>query len=59
MKKLKISKSGTTVDLVRMTWDLIGREGYHALHSRTFVGVHGALLVADLTRDETLASLER
>ncbi|MFQ5911456.1 MAG: hypothetical protein ACE5IJ_12170 [Thermoplasmata archaeon] len=35
-----------------------GREGYIAFHARTFSGVHGALLVADLTRKETLSSLE-
>jgi small GTP-binding protein len=59
MKKLKISKEGANVDLTLMIWDLIGREGYHALHSRTFVGVQGALLVTDLTRKETLGTLER
>jgi hypothetical protein len=42
-----------------MIWDIIGREGYYGLHSRTFVGVNGAILVADLTRRETLDNLER
>jgi small GTP-binding protein len=46
-------------DIVFMIWDLIGREGYHALHSRTFVGVHGAILVADMTREDTLTTLEK
>ncbi len=58
-KKLTISRPNKTTDLTFMIWDIIGREGYHALHSRTFVGVHGAILVADLTRKETLESLER
>jgi small GTP-binding protein len=58
-KKLTISTPNKTVDLTLMIWDIIGREGYHALHARTFVGVHGAILVADLTRKETLESLER
>lgn len=58
-KKLKIKRPNKTVDLTFMIWDIIGREGYHALHARTFVGVHGAILVADLTRRETLNSLER
>jgi small GTP-binding protein len=58
-KKLTIPTPNKTVDLTFMIWDIIGREGYHALHSRTFVGVHGAILVADLTRKETLESLER
>lgn len=59
MKELKIKRFDRNVDLTFMIWDLIGREGYHALHARTFVGVHGALLVADMTRKETLENLER
>lgn len=58
-KELKIQMPNRTEHLTLVIWDLIGREGYHALHSRTFVGVHGALLVADLTREETFKSLER
>lgn len=58
-KKIKITGPNRTVDLTFMIWDIIGREGYHALHSRTFVGVHGAILVADLTRKETLENLEK
>jgi small GTP-binding protein len=59
MKELKIRKGGQVVKLIFMIWDIIGREGYHGLHARTFVGVHGAILVADLTRRETLNNLER
>jgi hypothetical protein len=59
MKELIVERSGKPVDLTLMIWDLIGREGYHGLHARTLVGVHGAILVADQTRHETLISLER
>ncbi len=59
MKELVVQGPDEDVNLTFMIWDLIGREGYHALHARTFVGVHGAILVADLTRKETLGSLER
>jgi small GTP-binding protein len=59
MKELVVKKEEEDVDLTLMIWDLIGREGYHALHARTFVGVHGAILVADLLRKDTLSSLER
>jgi len=58
-KELKIPRPDKTVDLTLMIWDLIGREGYTAFHARTFAGVHGAILVADLTRLETLETLER
>ena len=58
-KGLSIERPTGTVDLTFMIWDIVGREGYHGLHARTFVGVHGAILVADLTRRETLEALER
>ena len=58
-KSFKIDKPHRTFEMTFMIWDIIGREGYHALHSRTFVGVHGAIVVADLTRRQTLESLER
>jgi len=48
-----------SVELTLMIWDLLGRTGYSAFHARTFAGVHGAILVADLTRRETLERLER
>ncbi|UCH89728.1 MAG: GTP-binding protein, partial [Thermoplasmata archaeon] len=58
-KELKIPQSRKSANLKLMIWDLIGREGYQGLHARTFVGVDGAILVADITRRETLLSLER
>ena len=59
MKELQVQHRSKTVNMTLMIWDLIGREGYHGLHARTFVGVHGAILVTDLTRKETLRSLEQ
>lgn len=59
MKEFSIRSSNEDVDVKFMIWDIIGREGYHALHARTFVGVEGAILVADITRKETLENLER
>ncbi len=58
-KEMLITRPSGTEKLKMMIWDVIGREGYHAVHSRSFVGVHGALLVTDLTRDETLHNLEQ
>ncbi|UCG70639.1 MAG: GTP-binding protein [Thermoplasmata archaeon] len=59
MKEMKIPQEDEEIKITLMIWDLLGREGYHALHARSFVGVNGAILVADLTRKETLNSLER
>jgi small GTP-binding protein len=58
-KEMVIVKNGKEIELRLMIWDVLGREGYTATHSRTFAGVHGAVLVCDLTRRETLKSLER
>ncbi len=58
-KDMIIEKDGKEVDLRLMIWDVLGREGYTATHARTFAGVHGAILVTDLTRKDTLATLER
>ena len=59
MKEIKLQKCDEPVRLVLMLWDLIGKEGYSALHARTLVGVHGAVVVADLTRKDTLDNLEK
>jgi len=58
-KHLVVTTKDKTTQMDMMIWDVLGREGYTSLHSRTFAGVHGAILVADLTRKETLAALER
>jgi small GTP-binding protein len=58
-KEMVVSKDDKETDLRLMIWDVLGREGYTATHSRTFAGVHGAILVCDMTRRETLKTLER
>ncbi|UCF07226.1 MAG: GTP-binding protein [Thermoplasmata archaeon] len=59
MKELTIERPDKTHSLTFMIWDIIGREGYQGVQAKTFVGVNGAILVADMTRKETLRSLER
>jgi small GTP-binding protein len=58
-KEITVRKDDGDVDLKLMIWDILGREGYVSTHARTFAGVHGAILVADLTRRATLETLER
>jgi small GTP-binding protein len=58
-KELVLHQSKKRVNLSLMIWDLIGKEGYHSLHAKTIVGVHGAFLVVDFTRKDTLQSLEK
>lgn len=45
-------------DLTMMIWDILGQKGYTAVQSASYNGAEGALLVCDLTRKETLASIE-
>jgi small GTP-binding protein len=58
-KQCIIKRPQHSVDITFVIWDIIGREGYHGLQARTFAGINGAILVADLTREETLDNLER
>jgi small GTP-binding protein len=58
-KEVKIRYHNEPVKLKFMIWDIIGRGGYTSLHARTFIGVKGAIIVSDLTRKETLNSLEQ
>ncbi len=58
-KECIIKRPLHSVEITFVIWDLIGREGYKGIHARTFAGVSGAILVADLTRKETFENLER
>ncbi len=41
-----------------MLWDIIGSEGYKSTQSRHIAGLNGAIIVADLSRPETIQKLE-
>ena len=56
-KELDIGPDYDQTHMVLMIWDIIGQKGYKHTQSLSFKGVNGALLVADLTRKETLDSL--
>lgn len=58
-KDLQLPVPTGQTDVSLLIWDILGRAGYSAFHARNFAGVHGAILVADLTRKETLENLER
>jgi small GTP-binding protein len=57
-KEIDIDDNGEDKRLTLMIWDVLGTEGYTATHSRTFAGAHGAILVSDLSRKETIDNLE-
>ncbi|GAF93609.1 unnamed protein product [marine sediment metagenome] len=41
-----------------MVWDIIGSQGFESSQSRHIAGVNGAILVMDLTKKDTLKSIE-
>ncbi|MBI5000104.1 MAG: GTP-binding protein [Euryarchaeota archaeon] len=45
-------------ELTLMIWDVLGQKGYSSIQSSSYKGSEGALVVCDLTRKETLKSLE-
>ncbi|MCK4757904.1 MAG: GTP-binding protein [Thermoplasmata archaeon] len=56
-KEMDIGPDYDKTHMVLMIWDIIGQKGYKYTQSLSFKGVNGALLVADLTRKDTLDSL--
>jgi len=57
-KDVYIEFNGETVHMIMLIWDILGQKGYHYTQALSFGGIEGALLVSDLTRPETLKSLE-
>jgi len=45
--------------LTMMIWDILGQKTYSSLHEAYYRGSQGAILVSDLTREETFLSLPR
>jgi small GTP-binding protein len=56
-KELKVGPKDDQREMVLMIWDIIGQKGYRYTQSLSFRGMNGALMVADLTRKETLDSV--
>ncbi len=57
-KALNIEMHGEPIYLKLQIWDILGQKGYQRLYNSTFRGSKGVLLVADITRKETLQNLE-
>jgi small GTP-binding protein len=59
LKKVAIPHDGKAVELTMMLWDLAGSEEFDQVRTGYLRGASGALLVCDLTRPESLASLSQ
>ena len=47
-----------TVYLTLMMWDILGQKDYKKMRTQALTGAHGVILVCDLTRIETVKSVE-
>jgi len=56
--KKDLSYSSQGVELTLLIWDILGQKGYTTIQSTSYKGAEGAIMVCDLTRRETLRSLE-
>ncbi|UCG68677.1 MAG: GTP-binding protein [Thermoplasmata archaeon] len=57
-KDLQISMNNRVLYLKLQIWDILGQKGFMELHKSSIPGTKGVLFVADITRKETLLSLE-
>jgi small GTP-binding protein len=57
-KSLIVPYGKESVELIIMIWDLLGQKGFQRSQERAFRGVDAAICVADVTRPETLKSVE-
>lgn len=57
-KALQFPSKDVMINLRLQIWDILGQKGYKKLHQTSFRGTKGVFMVADITRRETLYSLE-
>ena len=57
-KVVNVSFNNVDYAVSFMLWDIIGSEGYKSTQSRHIAGLNGAIIVADLSRPETIKKLE-
>jgi len=57
-KDVYINFNGETKHMVLLLWDVLGQKGYRYTQALSFGGIEGALLVSDITRQDTLRSLK-
>ncbi len=58
-KTVVVPDGDDVVEVTMMLWDLAGSQDFEGVRANYLRGAAGALMVCDMTRPETLASLER
>ena len=58
-KQIDVSgQDGENYDMALTIWDIMGHKGITSLHQSYFGGAKGALIVCDITRDDTLENVD-
>ena len=57
-KDVSVIHKGKPVEIVMQIWDVLGQKGYAGVQETALKGARGALMVYDVSRDETRRSLE-
>ncbi len=57
-KDVRIESPGKITDMTFMIWDVLGQKGYKNIQESAFQGSKGALLVYDVTRADTVRSIQ-
>lgn len=58
-KDLRLESPNKSTDFTFLIWDVLGQKGYKGIQESAFQGAKGALVVYDVTRSETAASLQK
>ena len=56
-KQITLKIDNKIINLVLAIWDVLGQDYIETLHSKAFTGAKGAMLVCDLTREDTLKNI--
>lgn len=57
-KDMQLTKPNLIINLRMMIWDILGQKEYSKIRTASLSGAQGVILVADLSRPETVKSLE-
>ncbi len=57
-KDVQLVRDGRQLDMVMQVWDVLGQRGYAGVQETALKGARGALMVYDITREETRRALE-
>jgi small GTP-binding protein len=57
-KDIELEINDEEYSLNLQIWDVLGQKAYSAVQSRALVGIDGAIMAADITRKDTLDSIE-